>query len=386
MNRPSTLVVCGLLWLGLAGSTSAGEKDEVFHQDVFISGQGGYHTYRIPALVITSKETLLAFCEGRKRSSSDEGDIDLLLKRSTDGGRSWSKHVIIHEEGGDAPITIGNPCPIVGHDGRRIHLLFTRNNKRLFYTRSTDDGKTWSSPKDFTDILKGFGYPRVRIATGPVHGIQTTSGRLVVPVWVSDRERKDKNRNPTKSRFQSGSIHSDDNGETWKTGSLVSPKINRLNEATVLEKNDGSLLLNIRAHKAGFRAISFSRNGGETWSSPVLDKNLPCPTCQASMIRLSETEILFLNPTGGGRKHLTLRLSVDEGKTWLHSRKINQELGAYSDMAVTKDKHIYCLFENGKRRYSERISIVKTTREWLTMNEKAQHSPAGDGLKAAPEE
>lgn len=366
MKKLITFLVFGLLWYGLEGSSSADEKNDIFRKDVFISGQDGYHTYRIPALVLTNNHTLLAFCEGRKQSSGDTGDIDLLLKRSTDEGASWSEKIVIHEEGGNAPITIGNPCPIIERNSKRIHLLFTHNNKRLFYTRSTDDGVTWSTPKEFTHILKGFDYPRVRIATGPVHGIQMTNGRLVAPVWVSDRERKDKNKNSNKSRFQSGSLYSDDHGETWKTGSLVSPVISRLNEATVVEQADGSLLINIRAHKAGFRAVATSTNGGETWSSPKLDKNLRCPTCQGSMIRFSDSEILFLNPTGGGRKHLTLRLSSDEGNTWNHSRKINLEFGAYSDIAVTKNGKIFCLFENGQKTYHDKISIVKTTREWLT--------------------
>jgi len=361
-----------ILWSDWSTSAEPAAKDRPFFNDVFVSGQDGYHTYRIPALVITANEMLLAFCEGRKRSPSDDGDIDLLLKRSTDGGRTWSRQIVIHEEGGDAPITIGNPCPIIERSSRCIHLLFTRNNKRLFYTKSVDDGLNWSTPKEFTDILKGFNYPLVRIATGPGHGIQIKHGRLVAPVWVCDCEVKNKDKNPTKSRYQAGIIYSDDHGKTWKTGSLVPPKIGWLNEAMVMEKNDGSLLMNIRAHQAGFRAVSLSKDGGATWSSPVLDKNLPCPTCQASLIRLSRSEILFLNPAGGGREDLTLRLSRDEGKTWPYARKINHEFGAYSDMAVTKNGEILCLFENGEQTYHDKISIAEVTREWLTVDEKKQ--------------
>lgn len=370
-KKLAAFLLCGALSFGFTGSFFVGDQADFFRQEVFVSGQDGYHTYRIPALVLSAKNTLLAFCEGRKCSASDEGDIDLLLKRSEDGGKTWSEQIVIHEEGGNAPITIGNPCPIVEHNSSRIHLLFTRNNKRLFYTRSIDDGLTWAAPKEFTDILKGFDYPMVRIATGPVHGIQMKNGRLVAPVWVSDRERPDQWKEEAKGQkivFQSGTIYSDDNGETWKTGSLVPPKLDRLNESTIVEKNDGSLLMNARTNYLGSRALSLSKDGGVTWSDPVLDKNLPCPTCQASMIRLSEKEILFLNPAGGGRKHLTLRLSEDEGQTWRYSRKINQKLGAYSDMAVSEDGHIYCLFENGTEVYSDKISIVKTTREWLTMD------------------
>ncbi|MHC4252750.1 MAG: exo-alpha-sialidase, partial [Planctomycetota bacterium] len=230
------------IWRRDPGGDEGGAVEEMMRRDVYVSGEGGYKTYRIPALAVTAGGTVLAFCEGRKRGPSDEGDIDLLLKRSRDGGRSWSETIVVHEEGGGAPITIGNPCPVVEFGGERggerggdrIHLLFTRNNKRLFYTRSADDGASWSVPREFSHILKGFDYPMVRIATGPVHGLQMRTGRLIVPVWVSDRERKHKNRNSTKSRFQSGIIYSDEGGDSWRTGGLVAPELNRLNECTII--------------------------------------------------------------------------------------------------------------------------------------------------------
>ncbi|MHC5057161.1 MAG: sialidase family protein [Planctomycetota bacterium] len=346
--------------------------ENVVRRDVYVSGEGGYKTYRIPALAVTAGGTVLAFCEGRKRGPSDEGDIDLLLKRSGDGGRSWSETIVVHEEGKGAPITIGNPCPVVERGGERggdrIHLLFTRNNKRLFYTGSTDDGASWSTPRELSHILKGFDYPMVRIATGPVHGMQMRSGRLIVPVWVSDRERRNKNRNSTKSRFQSGVIYSDDGGDSWRTGGLVAPVLNRLNECTIIERTDGTLLMNARAHGAGSRALATSADGGETWSKPVLDKALPCPTCQASMVRLDAREVLFLNPASRNRRrNLTLRLSPDDGRTWSHSRVVNAGRAGYSDVAVTRQGTILCLFENGERDYRERISVVEVTRDWLTV-------------------
>src|SRR5687768_15640330 len=99
---------------------------------VWTAGQEGYHTYRIPSLLVTAKGTLLAFCEGRKTGSGDHGDVDLVMKRSTDGGRIWSPMKIVHEEGGDAPITIGNPCPVVDSATGTIFLPFTRDNKAVF--------------------------------------------------------------------------------------------------------------------------------------------------------------------------------------------------------------------------------------------------------------
>ncbi len=362
--------------LAISSMTCPAQDDISFREDVFVGGQDGYNTYRIPAMVISNQGTVLAFCEGRKMSASDSGDIDLLVKRSENGGKNWSKQIVVHEEDGNAPITIGNPCPIIERDSNTIHLLFNRNNKRLFYTKSIDDGLSWSSPKELTNMLKNFDYPLVRCGIGPVHGIQMKNGRLIATIWVNDCEVKDKEKNPTKRRYQSGIIYSDDSGVTWRTGGLVPPTLNRLNECTVLERLDGSLLLNMRAYHSGFRAVSNSSDGGITWSNPVLDKNLPCPTCQACMIHASGSEILFLNPAaskegkflGASRRNLTLRLSVDEGRTWAYSRVINQGAAGYSDLAVTKDGAILCLFENGIDNYREKISIVKVDRKWLTTN------------------
>ena len=106
---------------------------ELVQTDVFHAGQDGYHTYRIPALVVTQKGTLLAICEGRKTGRGDHGDLDMVLKRSTDGGRSWGPLELIYEEGGTAKVTIGNPCPVVDRTTGMIWLLL---NSLLNLSRS----------------------------------------------------------------------------------------------------------------------------------------------------------------------------------------------------------------------------------------------------------
>ena len=116
--------------------------------DVFVAGRDGYHTYRIPSLLPTAKGTLLAFCEGRKTGRGDHGDIDLMVKRSTDSGLTWSEQAVVYEEGGGAKITIGNPCPVQDRDTGVIWMPFCRNNKRVFVTWSEDDGLTWAPPRD----------------------------------------------------------------------------------------------------------------------------------------------------------------------------------------------------------------------------------------------
>ncbi len=373
-----TRVVVACLLLGEC--VLANEEGIVFRKDIFSRHEDGYHTYRIPTLVMTPKGTLLLFCEGRKKSRRDAGDVDLLMTRSDDGGRTWSKHRLIHEEGGEAPIRVGNPCPIVERDGKIVHLLFTRGGGEcLFYTRSDDEGDTWSDFVTISDepkakeykegtFLSEFGGSPVHIGAGPVHGIHTKKGRLIAPSYVG-----------RKGPGGSCIIYSDDGGKTWKAGGII-PSVPEFGhgECTVVERSDGSLLMNLRisppnAYSFGYRASSESTDGGMTWSKPALERKLPCPSCQASIIRLSEKELLFLNPAfhhNGGfaiwsRKNLTLRLSTDEGRTWPHARVLREGLAGYSDIAVSRDGRIFCVYENGEKDYCEKISIVEVKPDWL---------------------
>lgn len=327
--------------------------------DVFTGGEAGYHTYRIPALAIGASGTVLAFSEARKNSPSDAGDIDLVLKRSADGGVTWGPMQWVHEEGGDAPITIGNPCPIVAGDN--IHLFFTRNNRRLFHTHSTDDGASWSDPKERTEMLRGVDFPWVRIGTGPVHGIQRANGELVAPIWYCSAEPGAEG-----IRYRSGVLLGSPDGSAWRAGGLVPERIPRLNECTVAERADGVLYLNMRAYKAGHRATATSADGGQIWTEPVPDESLPDPTCQGSILRLADGQFAFANiPNATSRSGLALRRSADEGRTWSNARVLETGPSAYSDLAQRGDGTLLCLFERGDQRYNEKIAIAHIDPAWL---------------------
>ncbi len=391
------------MWSSLSSFTQAKEPGVDFRVDAFMGRQEGYHTYRIPVMVMTGKGSLLLFVEGRKNSRADSGDIDLIMRRSADGGKTWSKNVVIHEEGDKAPIVAGNPVAIVERDGRTVHLLFTVGRSPngwdgLYYTKSTDDGMTWSPKVVISDVptnkaysdknfLKGFGGSPVGIAVGPANGIHTSKGRLVVPCRVSKA-------GDGKPAGRDSIIYSDDAGTTWQAGGLIPPTTDfRMDEPTVIEKNDGSLMMNMRAggpdgaYGLGHRVTATSSDGGLTWSKPVVDKNLPCPSCQASILRLNEKEILFLNPAVsqpgdfslGSRRNLTLRLSGDEGATWPHSLMLNAGLSGYSGMVINKEGEILCVYENGVRDYCEKISIVQVDRAALVAPKAA---PAGEAAKS----
>ncbi|NJN28284.1 MAG: exo-alpha-sialidase [Cyclobacteriaceae bacterium] len=370
--------ICYLLSALVLLSFCAIAQHSPLQKDVFVSGTDGYHTYRIPALVAMPSGTLLAFCEGRRNNHEDTGDIDLLLKRSKDGGRTWSRAQVVHEQGGDSSITIGNPCPILDTATQRIHLLFVQDYHRLFSIYSDDEGSTWSAPQEHTAILDEWDYPTVLIATGPGHGLQLSTGRLVAPVWICDRERVDRYQNTTKDRIRAGMIYSDDKGQTWQAGGLVPAEIAMLHECTIVERKDGSLLINMRARSAGYRAVATSTDGGLTWNDPKLDKQLPDPTVQGSMITLSSDTILFSNPavsttedfSSVNRKNLTLRMSTDGGEHWTYARTITEGPSAYSDLAIAPNGQIMCLYENGKENYRAKISFISVDKNWLLGGQK----------------
>ena len=365
----------------------AGEKTGVDQTVVFAKGRDGYHTYRIPALVVTKAGMLLAFCEGRKNNASDTGDIDLLLKRSTDGGRTWSRQQVIWDDG---PNTCGNPCPVVDEKIGMIWLLLTRNlgddNERniklhqargtrtVWLARSRNDGKTWSRPVEITRDTKqpAWGW----YATGPGVGIQIRhgphKGRLVVPC---DHSYDDSQGNLRGMPVEYGShvIYSDDHGKSWDIGGAVRPKVN---ECQVVEVADGkgTLLLDMRAYFGrSRRAQAFSRDGGLTWTPPQDHLELVEPVCQASLIRYSWPEgdgrsrLLFSNPADEKRRRaMTVRLSQDEGQTWPHARILHEQAAAYSCLARLPNGHIGCLYECGETNVHERIAFANFSLDWLT--------------------
>jgi len=342
--------------------------------DVFISGRDGYHTYRIPSVIATPKGTVLAFCEGRKRGRGDSGDIDIVMKRSTDGGRTWSNMQVVADHG---PHTIGNPCPVIDRKTGTIWMPLTRNRgdeserhimrgttkepRTVWLMKSTDDGLTWSKPVNISETTRR---PHWRwYATGPGVGIQLKSGRMVVPCDHSDH---DAGGHPYRSHV----IYSDDHGATWRLGGVIA---DRCNECQVVELADGSLMLNMRSyHGKKRRAIAASADGGLTWTKPVLNDELIEPVCQASFLRYTvqpthdRNRLLFSNPASTGRVNMTVRLSYDEGKSWPVANVLHAGPSAYSCLTVLPDLTIGCLYERGNRHAYEKITFARFSLEWLT--------------------
>ncbi len=388
MKGPALQLVCiSLLTCFASGVRAAPEAitspQQPQNTDVFVSGRDGYHTYRIPALLTTKKGTLLAFCEGRKKSRSDSGDIDLLVKRSEDFGKTWSSQKIVWD---DRENTCGNPCPVVDLQTGTIWLLMTWNRgddseaeikkntstdtRRVWVTRSKNDGLKWSKPVEITATAKR---PEWRwYATGPGVGIQLQKepwkGRMVIPCDHSIVSADDPDG------YNSHVIISDDRGKTWYIGGVITPKVN---ECQIVEMDSGILLINMRNYdrSKSTRAIATSIDGGMTFSKVAHDPVLVEPICQASFLRYTlrskhgRNRLLFSNPAHaqrGNRRDMTIRLSYDEGTTWPLSKLLHAGPSAYSCLTVLPDGNIACLYEAGQKSPYEKIIFSSFTLLWLT--------------------
>ncbi|WP_193210991.1 sialidase family protein [Luteolibacter marinus] len=331
------------------------------NQDLFVgTGKAPRHTYRIPTLAVTSRGTLLAFAELRRNGAADHGDIETVMRRSTDGGRSWSEEVVLQDFG---PDTIGNACPIVDPATGDVLLLtswthvpeskteggFGPNARHLYLSRSHDDGLTWSRPEDITRQVKDPAWSW--FVPGPGKGSVISKGqhqgRLVI--GVNHREA---------DGYRAHAIYSDDSGKSWKSSSTYAAL--HTNECELAELANGDLMLNMRNHGSPKRdrAVAISKDGGETWGETVWDTQLPEPQCMAAFVRHSLPAgdkpglLLFCNPASRkGRENLTLRGSTDEGKTWPLAKVIKEGDAAYSHLGVLPDGTIAIAYEtDGYRR------------------------------------
>lgn len=335
---------------------------------LFEGNTGSYRGYRIPALVMTAKGTLLAFCAAR-RDLGDWADIDIAMRRSTDRGSSWEPMRIIADR---STMVVDNPTPIADRITGAVHFLYQVNYAQLFYMRSDDDGRTFSAPVDITDAVHNYRRGWVNdssmsrygwsvAAPGPGHAIQLKSGRLIVPIWMSPEYRHRPSAIAT--------IYSDDHGKSWNAGEVVASELKHPSENVAVELEDGSVMLNIRSEGSEhLRAQSVSKDGISGWSKPVLVADLYEPVCMASLIRLSarprqkRSRLLFANPDSKGkpgatesrynmlsRDDLTIKLSYDEGKTWPVSKLLEAGGTGYSDMAAGPDGTTYIVYERMER-------------------------------------
>lgn len=349
--------IISLILLLLLSCNISLAQTQAIENFVFKSNEEGYSCFRTPTMVISKKGTILAFCEGRVDNWKDESDIDIVLKRSFDNGKTWTSLQVLENDGKNP---CKNQCPVVLNNGRIVLVWLwnkaipsekDRTTREVYVTFSDDEGITWSKSKNITSsvYLSHWGWSGM----GPCHGIVKTiephKGRIIIPARHEDK------------RSFSHVIYSDDNGETWKIGG--SALRNRTTESTVVELSDGKIMLNSRNGMDGqqYRMVSISNDGGESFTRTESCLTLNEPTCQGSLIRHSinsttgKANILFSNPNSSDksiRVNGTLRLSENDGETWIKSFRYSQPAPAfsgYSDLALMPySNDIAVLFETGK--------------------------------------
>jgi sialidase-1 len=372
-----------LLTSALQAAETPLEKSEVFPP-----GLNSIARYRIPGMVVTPKGTVLAYAEARRNNHSDWGEIEVHLRRSTDGGRTWlpAQHIAHSLEriegnphkktGGEAEQTVNNPVAIVDRDTGAIEFLYCVNYARCFSMRSTDDGLTWSRPTEITTCFEPFrkSYDWKVIATGPGHGIQLKGGRLVVPVWLAYGGTGD--HGPSAC----GTIFSDDHGRNWQAGDVAVPnegEYRNPNESILATlPNGGVLLVSRNESKTNRKITTVSADGATGWSKPGFHESLWEPRCMAGLVTHPSGVLLLSNPHTlpldkegreipggrGKRENLSIKLSRDDGKSWPVNKTLEPGKSAYSDLAVLPDGTVLCLYER-----ADSIDCARFTLEWLAI-------------------
>ncbi|MFN3849343.1 MAG: exo-alpha-sialidase [Spirosomataceae bacterium] len=358
---------------------------------VFENGEGNYKCFRIPAIIKAKNGDLLAFAEARRENCGDYGDVEIVLKRSSDNGKTWSNMTVVADFGDKQA---GNPAPVLDLTDKRfsngrIFLFYntgitTENNVRkgqavreIWYKTSTDGGKTWSDATNITQFVSKPKHPAVNpnynftedwrsYANTPGHALQIQKGKYRGRIFVAANHSVGELKNDSKDYVAHG-FYTDDHGKTWQ----LSPDVPYAgsNESIAIETADGGILMNSRneSRDAKFRIMSYSKDAGKTWSKTWVEQQLPDPICQASMIvyqpKKGQQIILFSNPNSQSkREKLTIKISFDGAKTWSSGKEIYTNSSAYSDLVIQQNNEIGVLFE--KDNYSK-IVYTNFSYNWL---------------------
>ncbi|NLU72875.1 laminin G [Streptomyces sp. HNM0575] len=346
----------------------------------------GYSCFRIPAVVRTVKGDLLAFAEGRVHDCGDAGDIDIVVKRSSDGGRTWGPLRVASDGGGD---THGNPAPVVDRRTGRILLAQTFNPGRTdgkncdspcdrtpHLQYSDDDGESWSKPEDLSAQLRS-GEWNSWYATGPGHGIQLRhglhAGRIVLGVngetWRDGRNTEN----------HAALAVSDDGGRSWRRGATDSRPHSpdgvfrqKPQELTLHERRDGTVLAGARETEGtdlGHRTAAVAAAGGDLFTAPFSSlPDLYAPQVQGSVLPFGDRLLLSAPADPDRRRTMTIRSSYDDGRTWEgvdRGRTVTTDWSGYSDMVRASALSVGLIYEGGAADARDEIRFALFTEDWL---------------------
>lgn len=382
-----TLVLWGILLINIISTKTFAQTNV----PVFISGQDGHASYRIPAIIALPNGTLLAFAEGRVHSSDDFGDINIVLKTSVDKGFTWSSIKTVVNAG---LMQVGNPAPVVdmtdpAYPAGRIFLFYNTGNnhegevrkgngiREVWYKTSVDGGATWSDAVNITTQVHRPNQPNVNssynfiedwrsYANTPGHAMQFATGKYKGRMYIAANHSAGKPL-PRFKDYRAHGFYTDDHGKTFHVSEDVN--LEGGNENSAAEISGNRLMLNLRNQQGHIkqRYVALSKNGGQTWYKSYFDKNLPDPVCEGSILTIGKSWgrniLAFCNAADTvQRNNLTLRISKNNGKTWKRNiliyRNNISSASAYSDIVKINSNTIGVFFE--KDNYSQMVfSAVK---------------------------
>lgn len=338
------------------------------HILLFTGGDYGSKNFRIPAIKTAADGSLVVAADARINGPGDlPADIDIMIRRSTDLGQSWSEAITIADFGKSgasdpalvADIKTGNLlCMFASHQG--LFQSTPDNPIRFRVCTSRDNGVTWSAPADHTSEIYLPGWHAAWLASGSAH--QLRSGKIVGTIGVRLTS------GPAISNFM---ICSDDGGKSWYVRSNAASPTG--NEAKIVELDNGNLMMNIRNEQPHCRKITESPDQGKTWGTPCYAHELTDPFVNGDFIRYTsvldgyeKSRLLFsIAADSSRRQNLTVFLSYDEGKTWGISKVINPGPSGYSSLTVLPDGTIGCFYENGEHEQYQ-LYFARFSLEWLT--------------------
>jgi sialidase-1 len=358
--------------------------DSFFDQNIaFQSGTNGYNTFRIPAIVRANNGDLLAFAEGRVNSDSDFGNIDIVMKRSTDDGLTWGPLKVVADNG---TLVAQNPSPVVDSQGKVLLVYNTADRKtselvstgegvrEVWVTTSENNGLTWSNPKNITTSVHKPFAPEINpnynfsedwrtSSVGPGHAIELDNGRLLFGA----------NYRLADGVPRAYSFYSDDGGVTWQLGGTVPGVASENQLVQLVELRNGDVLMNARPNTddSKFRRVAYSTDNGESWTPFQVDTELPDPVVFGSIIRFTKSppRLLFSNPASQTRReNLTVRLSYDEGDNWTDGKTVDPGPSGYSDLVIQKDNDIGLLYEDINNQFTtvQALNYAQFDLAWLT--------------------
>lgn len=359
---------------------SAAGQAFLTHTDVFRSGAGGYHSYRIPAIVTGADGSLVAFAEARRENRDDPGggDIDIVTSRSTDSGKTWSPLQVLDDPG--QKWAASNPTPLLDRSNGRLWILFNRwepgfgterslpgtGNNQLWARTSDDHGRTWSAPRDLTGVSRDVDHWGAMFP-GPGGAVQLRSGRLVAPASMKHDAFTLPGPAGPLVMMRTYVLYSDDHGETWKRGGLTH---SLTNENQLVELASGGLLMDARQNTGGHRWNMVSHDGGISWSKAQPGQTVSAVATALERFTLrsagaDRNRLIWTGPVGPGRKHLVVRVSYDEGQTWMNQRDLYGGLAAYSDATMLADGTAGILWERGETDSVQFVTFTRFNREFL---------------------